>query len=283
MPTAKLDDRAIVSVHGDDARHFLQNLITTDLDGLQDGEIMPGTLLTPQGKILFDFLISNANGGFHLDFRKDVVGDFIKRLMLYRLRAKVEISQLDQADVSVSWDADSAPSSALNDRRFPSGDTVRVYGQSAPEADAAAADWHAHRIAFGVGESGDDYPLGEAFPHDVLLDHNGGVSFKKGCFVGQEVVSRMQHRGTARRRLLIVQGSAELPATGSPITAGDREIGTLGSTAGDDGLAIVRIDRAAQAIDAGQPIMAGDVEVELSIPAWADFQFPATGKAADGS
>ena len=281
MPTAELNDRAIVTVHGDEAQHFVQNLITTDLDGLDDGAVMPGALLTPQGKILFDFLISNTNRGFRLDCRKDVTDDFIRRLMLYRLRARVEISLMDQTDVVVSWGGDSTLSDGLVDQRFPAGDTFRRYGESGSTADASPADWHAHRITSGVGESGADYPLGEAFPHDVLLDQNGGVSFKKGCFVGQEVVSRMQHRGTARRRLLMVHGDDALPPAGSQIMAGDRQIGTLGSVAGSDGLAIVRIDRAAQALAANQPISAGDVPVKLSIPPWAKFDFPAAEEMAD--
>src|SRR6185312_14806155 len=102
-------------------------------------------------------------------------------------------------------------------------------------------DWNAYRIATGVAESGADYALGDAFPHDVLLDQVGGIGFQKGCYVGQEVVSRMQHRGTARRRVLIVRGKAPLPAPGAEITAGSRAIGALGSVSGNNGLAIVRI------------------------------------------
>src|SRR5690606_9565916 len=118
------------------------------------------------------------------------------------------------------------------------------------------------------------YAAGDAFPHDVLLDQNGGVGFRKGCYVGQEVVSRMQHRGTARRRVLIAKGDADLPASGTEVKAGERAIGTLGSSSGPDGLAIVRIDRVKDALDAGQAITAGGVVLTLSIPDWARFTFP---------
>jgi folate-binding Fe-S cluster repair protein YgfZ len=116
----------------------------------------------------------------------------------------------------------------------------------------------------------------------VLLDQNDGVGFGKGCYVGQEVVSRMKHRGTARRRALIAKGGSSLPASGTPVTAGGREIGTLGSVVGGDALAIVRIDRVKEAIDAGTPVLAGDVPITLAIPAWADFTFPEAAPA-DGA
>ena len=280
MPTVMLKDRALIAVDGEDAEHFLQNLVTTDLDALAEGECLPGALLTPQGKILFDFLISRNAEGFVLECRRDIASDFIKRLMLYRLRAKVEISESEQAVVSVSWGDDSGTSSGILDKRFFDKTVLRNYGTEASSV-AEAADYHSFRIASGVGESGEDFELGDAFPHDVLLDQNKGVSFKKGCFVGQEVVSRMQHRGTARKRLLLVRGKQNLPAPGTEITAGERAIGALGSVVASEGLALVRIDRAAKAISEGVPVLAGDAVIELTIPSWAEFSFPDIAAEAD--
>ena len=137
-----------------------------------------------------------------------------------------------------------------------------------------AADWHAFRIAAGVPESGNDLALGDAFPHDALLDQMGGVGFRKGCYVGQEVVSRMQHRGTARRRFMIVQAQAALPAPGTEFRANGRVIGMLGSVAGSQGLALVRIDKVKAALDAGMPILADGVALDLSFPAFVTFGFP---------
>jgi folate-binding protein YgfZ len=285
MPVARLDNRALIAVRGPEAAHFLQNILTVDLEALKAGEVLPGALLQPQGKILFDFLISRDGvDGFILECRADTAADFQRRLMLYKLRAKAEISQQDQPLVLVSWQNDSASSqsdstsSALSggliDRRFSEpARVIRFYGDG-PAPDGTQADWHAFRIAQGVPESGADYALGEAFPHDVLLDQLAGVGFAKGCYIGQEVVSRMQHRGTARRRVLIASAEAPLPAPGTEVTAGGRAIGTLGSVAGRTGLALVRIDRAGEAMDAGVPIMAGEVAISLSIPAFARFGFP---------
>ncbi|ESY82021.1 folate-binding protein YgfZ [Mesorhizobium australicum] len=277
MPFALLKDRALITVSGPDAEHFLQNILTTDLDTLGNGEAKPGALLTPQGKILFDFLISRAGeNAFRIECRADISDDFIRRLMLYKLRAKVEIAKLAQAVVTVAWGKESiaseSDSTALADRRF--GDEgVTRFDAGAPDAGDIGA-WQAFRIGHGVAESGADYALGDAFPHDVLLDEMGGVGFKKGCYVGQEVVSRMQHRGTARRRVLIVEAGLPLPAAGAELTVGGRPVGTLGSSATVTGLAIARIDRVKAALDAGQPILAGDIPVTLTIPSWAKFGFP---------
>lgn len=295
MPIVHLADRSLVSVTGADAEHLLQNILTTDLDKLGEGEAKPGALLTPQGKILFDFLISrDGSGGFRLECRADVTDDFIRRLMLYRLRAKAEISKPDQVLVSVSWQSDSSASQddsgalpqgavAVRDARFADEPSVhRIYAAVAL-GEPDPSPWHELRIAHGIAESGADYALGDAFPHDVLLDQSGGVGFTKGCYVGQEVVSRMQHRGTARRRVLLVAAEAALPASGTELLAGERAIGTLGSVAGTKGLAIARIDRVKDALDAGQEITTGGVAVSLAIPGWAKFTFPqdqdATGDA----
>jgi folate-binding protein YgfZ len=301
MPTAQPGDRAAILIEGPDAEHFLQNVLTVDLDGLAAGEARPGALLSPQGKILFDFLISRrGEDGFLLDCRAESTGDFMRRLTLYRLRAKATISLADQLVVTARWREDSAASRDdstasqtdstasqtdsgwLADLRFPQGSGVsRRYGD-AVATDASPDDYDRLRIAHGVAESGKDFAPGDAFPHDVLMDGNGGVGFRKGCYVGQEVVSRMQHRGTARRRVMIVKGAGDLPASGTEVEAGGRAIGTLGSVCGPEGLAIVRIDRVKAAQDGGVSITAGGVALSLSIPSSATYTLP-QGEGADES
>ncbi|MBZ9761049.1 folate-binding protein YgfZ [Mesorhizobium sp. CA8] len=285
MPFARLKDRALVSVSGPDAEHFLQNILTTDLDTLKPGEAKPGALLSPQGKILFDFLISRAgDNGFQLESRADIADDFVRRLMLYRLRTKADIAKQDQVLVTVAWGDDStasvSDSTALADTRFRNVAVRRTYGGEARDSDDPGA-WLALRIGNGIAESGSDYQLGDAFPHDVLLDETGGVGFKKGCYIGQEVVSRMQHRGTTRRRVLIASADSPLPVSGTELTVAGRPVGTLGSVGGQTGLAIARIDRVKAAVDAGEAIMAGDVSVTLAIPAWAKFTFPEGAVSAE--
>jgi hypothetical protein len=112
------------------------------------------------------------------------------------------------------------------------------------------------------------------------MDQLGGVDFDKGCYVGQEVVSRMEHRGTARRRTVTVAADGPLPAAAAPLFAGERPIGAMGGSAGGRGLAVVRLDRAKEAMDAGVMLRAGDLPVTLSLPKWARFGWPATVEEA---
>lgn len=274
MTCLTLAHRSLVCISGEDAQSLLQDVISCDVDNLPDGIVRPGALLTPQGKIMFDFLVSrDGEGRFLFDMNTTQIAAFVQRMTMYRLRAKAQISALEDLSVQVVWDMDAQPG-FLQDSRFVAGIPVyRVYGQ-ALACDAPQADYDLLRIEAGVAEAEADYKLSDAFPHDVLMDLNGGVSFKKGCFVGQEVVSRMQHRATARRRVVSVRAHAPLPDTETPIMANGRAAGTLGTVVGDRGLALVRIDKIGAALDADQPILAGDVAVTITLPAWTKLVFP---------
>ncbi|MFN3831179.1 MAG: YgfZ/GcvT domain-containing protein [Allorhizobium sp.] len=271
MPSAFLPDRAFVKIAGADAEHFLQNLITTDLGALGASELRPGALLTPQGKILFDFLISRDGEGFLIDIRADQSEAFVRRLMMYKLRSPVTIEAMPETGATVIW-GEAGDGSV--DHRFALAGTEVLRQQGRLDTAGARDGYDALRILHGVTESGADYALQDAFPHDVLFDKSGGVSFRKGCYVGQEVVSRMQHRSTARRRVAILSAEAPLPATGTEITIDGKSIGALGTVAGERGLAIVRIDKAGEAMAAGETILAGDVPVTVALPGWSGLSFP---------
>ncbi len=279
---AKLTDRAVIEIAGPDAVHFLQNLVTNDVDRATEDGAAHTALLTPQGKILFDFIVIGREDGFLLDVAAAARDDLLKRLGFYKLRADVAIADRS-ADWSVcaAWGALPWPAAGarmVRDPRLaelghrlllPSGTDVAAAGGSVAEE----ADYHAHRIACGVPEAGLDYAYGDTFPHEANYDQLGGVDFAKGCFVGQEVVSRMQHRGTARKRIVPVEAPAAL-AAGTPVTAEGSGLGTLGSVAGTKGLAMIRLDRAQKALDAGQTLEAGGVAVRLIQPGWARFAVP---------
>lgn len=276
MPITRLDTRVLVAIGGAAASDFLQNLITLDIARLQDGEARPSALLTPQGKVLFDFLLSRDGDGFRADIRADIADDFIKRLTLYRLRAAVTFEKLADVPVLAGWDG-LAPAGAIADTRF-AASAWRLHGDRAsgavtPGADSAHFDLQ--RIRHGVAESGADYALSDAWPHDILFDLNGGVGMKKGCYVGQEVVSRMHHRKTARRRLAIVGAAAPLSASGTAIEAAGRALGELGTVVGNEALAIVRVDRVADALTSGTPITAAGALVTLALPEWSGLSFEA--------
>jgi tRNA-modifying protein YgfZ len=271
MPKAHLEDRRLIRISGPDAESFLQNLITTDIAGLGAAEAPPGALLTPQGKIMFDFMISRSDDGFTIETDASQIEALLRRLTMYKLRANVMLAAEDNDGVSVVWGED-APEGAVVDSRFVTAGTplYRLPGNSG-DGDNQALE--ALRIGLGIAVSGKDFALQDAFPHDVLMDRNGGLSFKKGCYVGQEVVSRMQHRGTARRRPAIVTAEDGALSPDTPLTAAGKPVGTIGSVAGQTAIAIVRTDRVGAALAAGTPILAGETAVSIALPQWSGLSF----------
>ncbi|MBY3117903.1 MULTISPECIES: CAF17-like 4Fe-4S cluster assembly/insertion protein YgfZ [Rhizobium] len=279
MPAVFLKDRSLLFVSGAEAQSFLQNLITTDIAALGADEARPGALLTPQGKILFDFMIWQDGDGYMIETDAGQRDGLLKRLTMYKLRAAVTLAPSTEEGVTVSWGEDAEGARGARDSRFAKAG-VTLTRRAGRQGDGAEALYDALRIRHGIVTSGSDFALQDAFPHDVLMDFNGGLSFRKGCYVGQEVVSRMQHRGTARRRVVTVSAATDLPGTGTEITAAGKPVGTLGSVDGGNGLAIVRIDRAGAAMAAGTPLLAGDTPVSLVLPAWSGLVFPASADEA---
>jgi tRNA-modifying protein YgfZ len=281
MKAALLPDRGVVKVSGETARDFLNGLITTDMTRLQPGLGRFGALLTPQGKIMIDFLITEApaghGGGFLIDCPKVLAQTLADKLGFYRLRAKVGIENLsDSLGVLAAWDGEAIlkPDLTFTDpRNARLGLRIFVPAELASKAadligatllDSSA--YEAHRIAAGVPRGGLDFIYGDAFPHETNMDRLAGVDFDKGCYVGQEVVSRMQHRGTARTRTVRVLLDGPAPEVGSAILAGDKSVGTMGSAAGHHGLALIRIDRAGEALQAGTPLTAGGLSIRIADP-----------------
>ncbi len=280
---ARLGRRGVVAVGGEEAEKFLNDLVTADIAGAGGGRAVYAGLLTPQGKVLFDFIVFRDDSRFLFDLPRANAADFAKRLGFYRLRAKVTIDDVsNDRSVLAGWGPEAPPAGGViaADPRLDALGWRATVAAGAPlpsgftEADEAAYD--AHRIALGVPEGGIDFAYGDTFPHDADMDQLAGVDFTKGCYVGQEVVSRMEHRGTARRRVVIAEGAAPLPPGGTPVTAAGRPLGTLMSSAGTTGLALVRLDRAREAMDAGEAITAGETAMTLRLPGWARFGWPAT-------
>jgi tRNA-modifying protein YgfZ len=281
MKAAFLRDRGVIKVGGEDARNFLNGLVTTDVTLLRPGLGRFGALLTPQGKITTDFLITEApsghGGGFLIDVPRPLAAALATKLGFYKLRAKVVVEDLsDSLGVLAAWDGEPAmkPDLAFADPRNDTlGWRILVPEELAPKvADLIGTDlvdsdaYEAHRIKAGVPRGGLDFMYGDAFPHETNMDRLHGVDFDKGCYVGQEVVSRMQHRGTARTRIVRVTLEDFSPETGVTVLGGDKQVGTMGSTAGGHGLALVRIDRVADALDAGLALTAGGLAIRLTDP-----------------
>ncbi len=285
---AELSRRGVVAVSGPDTATFLNDLFTSDIPAAP-GAGAYGGLLSPQGKVLFDFIAYNGGSRILIDLPHTLVADFVKRLGFYRLRAKVEIADIsDDHIVVAAWGTSTAPildGVVIPDPRLAAlgwRAVVPAGADMAPDyTEATEAEYDGHRIALGVPEGGIDFAFGDAFPHDADMDQLGGVDFTKGCFIGQEVVSRMEHRGTARRRFVIAAGASPLPEAGTALTAGDRPIGTLGSRDGSSGIALVRLDRAKAAMDAQTPITAAGAALTLTLPPWAKFGWPSATAASE--
>jgi tRNA-modifying protein YgfZ len=276
---ALLPGRSVLEIAGEDRLSFLQGLVTNDVEGLAEGEGRFTGLLSPQGKILFDFFIVSAGDVFLVDCSSEFSAGLSKRLALYRLRARVTIADVsDRWRVAAAWGDEVAGWAKANTPVVYRDPRLRVLGfrllvleSHQPEFSASFADYEAMRIALAVPEGGKDYAYGDAFPHEACLDLLHGVSFKKGCFVGQEVVSRMQHRGTARARVLAASAKQLLPQGGADILTGGLAVGRLGSVAGQRGIALARVDRVREALEKGQTFTTGNVAVLLAAPAWANY------------
>lgn len=271
MPnSAHLTSHSLIAIGGEEATGFLQNLVTCDVENLGEGSASFGALLTPQGKIMFDFLLYRTNDGFLVDANTEQADDLAKRLIFYRLRAKVDIEAIDD-EVTVVWPTDGDSFVDPRDHRLGS----RMIGKA--KATLKETNWDTHRVSLGFPECGKDFEANTTFPHEALMDHFGhsGVDFSKGCYVGQEVVSRMQHRGTARSRFVKVSSQGDsLPAAGIEVKAGEKTIGKMGSHAGQNGLALLRLDRTAVAMADGQEITTGDIAITPTLPDFATFDWP---------
>lgn len=295
MHAALLPDRGVVKVAGEDARRWLGNLVTIDMGRVAPGAPRFGALLTPQGKIIADFIVVEADaadgGGFFLDCPRALAPDLVDGLNRYKLRAKVIVEDIsetlgvmavwggtpkgrfglcypDPRLAALGWRAMLAPH--LTEQ------AAAAFGATLTDAEA----YEVHRIAHGVPRGGLDFSYGDAFPHDTDMDQFGGVDFDKGCYIGQEVVSRVEHRGTARSRIMPIAYDDHAPEAGMPITAGGKQVGTLGSTKQGRGLALVRLDRIADALAQGLVLQAGDTPIRPVKPDWAHFAWP--GEKAGG-
>ncbi len=266
---AQLTDRGAIVVTGPDGLKLLQGLVTNDLSHLAEGTAVHAGLLSPQGKILFEFLIVKANGELLLDVARDRAEDLIKRLNLYKLRADVRIRHAcDRFIIIAGWGGatPAAPPGAVSyqDPRHPALGWRMVTAGAGLGGTSSEAAYHAHRVALGVPEGGRDYDFGDAYPHEADFDLFHGVSFTKGCYVGQEIVARMQHKTVVRKRVVRVEADEALPGGRPNVMAGEVTIGRLGTVAGPHGLALLRLDRVAEFEAKGIALTAGGVGVRIS-------------------
>lgn len=264
MPAARLEDRAVLAIAGPEARGFLQGLITNDVERLKPGEGVYAALLTPQGKILFDFLLSEGDGAILLDCAAVSRDALARRLSMYRLRAKVTIEPREGHSVVAAWDGTALPGSFADPRLRALGLRGVMATAEVPTHFAGSTAYHSHRMALGVPES-IDFGSDRMFALDADLDELHAVDFTKGCYVGQELTARMKHRATSRKRLVPFDAATPVEA-GATVRAGDKDIGEVTAMHDGRGFALVRLDRLDEAGDA--PVSAGSSPLGLIKPSW---------------
>jgi folate-binding protein YgfZ len=275
-----LSGRGVLRIGGEEARSFLQNLVTNDVEKAGPDRAVYSALLTPQGKFLFDFFITEdpANkGALLLDCDGARTDELAKRLTMYKLRAKVTIEDVSESlGIAAIWREDGAAAPegpGFADPRLAAMGRRAILPKAAIEAATEAAGaravpetaWHRHRIGLGVGDAARDFEPDRTFPLEVNFDELNGIDFHKGCYVGQEVTSRTKRRGSVRKRLLPVHVEGDLPPPDTPVKGGAREVGTIfsGDAETSRALALIRLD-----LIGGSVLEAGTAEIRPEIPGW---------------
>ncbi len=259
--TFELTDRAVIVLSGAEARPFLQGLVTNDVEKAAPGQAVYAALLTRQGKILFDFLIVAGDDGLLIDCRRASCEALVKRLSMYKLRAKVDIRARGDLGVFTTLNG------GFIDPRLPALGRRSISTKADLQLLVGDDVYCATRLDQGVPE-GLDFGSDRMFAMDADLDELHAISFDKGCYVGQELTARMKHRGKDRKRLLVVatKDGSPLPAASTPVEAKGQDIGAVTSSYGTRGFALIRLDRLAEA--AGAPLEAAGLAVTVTKPDW---------------
>jgi folate-binding protein YgfZ len=266
---APLPSRGVLALRGPEARTFLQGIITNNVGRVQGAKAIYSALLTPQGKLLYDFFVVEHDGALLLDCHLETLPAFLQRLTMYRLRAQVEI-----ADATADWrvvaawnDAPNLPGIVYADPRLPAlGRRALVPANEDVPATAGEEDYEAWRLALGVPKVPLDAGPDQTFMMEANFDELNGIDFEKGCYIGQELASRMKRRDGLRKRLLPVDLDGPLPPPETPVLAGERNVGTLRTGMGRRAIAYLRIDRLEE--EAGVPLTAGGISLTVDWPDW---------------
>ena len=275
-----LEQRAVLRIGGLERMTFLQNLVSGDVGKVASGRTVWSALLTPQGKYLADFFLYPDGDTFLLDVEAASAADLQRRLMLYRLRAKVTIEDVSAhvrvfavvgAEATQRFGLPAEPGAtakvgdrvaAVDPRLAELG--VRILGADRPDLPAGTFDdWDRLRLKLGVPDGTRDLVVEKTTLLEAGFDELGGVDFAKGCYVGQELTARMKYRGLLKKRLFPVEIEGEAPSPGTPVQDGDgNEVGELRSSCGDRGLAMVRLD----AVD--RRLASGVAKLTVRRPSW---------------
>lgn len=264
-----LPERGVIAVEGDDRVAFLQGLVSNDVAAARSGHAVWAALLTPQGKWLADFFILSDGERLLLDCERSQIGLLLQRLSRYRLRMKVTLAEHPAYRVYVAWGGRPdllglvAPDPRLADFAW------RILSAEPVSTTATEAEWDAHRLAAGVPEGSKDMEADRSVLLEAGFDELNGVSWSKGCYMGQELTARTKYRGLIKRRLIPVTVEGALPAPGTPVLRDGSEVGTMRSGRGGIGLASVRLDAMSGTLRCGEAVLTPRVPNWMRLPEMA--------------
>jgi folate-binding protein YgfZ len=266
MPIALLPARGVVEVAGDDRVAFLQGLVSNDVALAAPGRAVFAALLTPQGKWLADFFILADGDRLLLDCEAAQVPMLVPRLSRFRLRSKVALRDASaEFVVHAGWGDAPLPVSviAAPDPRLPEAGWRALAPAPLPGVDADAGDWDRHRLALGMAEGSFDLVPEQSVLLETGYDELQGISWSKGCYMGQELTARTKYRGLLKRRLVPVAVEGPMPEAGTPILSAGVELGTMRSGRDGIGIALLRLE----ALD-GRALDCGEARITPRIPGW---------------
>ncbi|WP_316979268.1 CAF17-like 4Fe-4S cluster assembly/insertion protein YgfZ [Shumkonia mesophila] len=291
---ARLENRGLLAVRGEDARTFLQGLISNDIRRVTDDRAIHAAFLTAQGKFLHEFFVVPLGETLMLDCEAGRAADLARRLSLYRLRSKVTVEQRtadylvaavfgEEAGQAFQLNGEAGDAAAFaggvvyRDPRLAAAGVRAILPREGGEealgrmgfAEAPFAAYDAHRLALGLPDGSRDLVVEKTILLEAGFDEFNGVDWQKGCFLGQELTARTKYRGLIKRRLLPVRFDGPAPAAGTPILLDGRDVGEMRSSAPGIGLALLRLESLEAAAGAGTALMAGDIRLVPEKPSWA--------------
>jgi tRNA-modifying protein YgfZ len=260
---AALPERSVIEVGGEDRTNFLQGLVSNDVTHAIPGHSVWAALLTPQGKWLADFFILADGDRLLLDCERAQVPSLVQRLSRFRLRSRVTLRAAEELSVYAAWDGipTAGPAIVATDPRVPDAGW-RLLAATPLPATAFEADWDRHRLALGLPDGSRDLEAEKTVLLEAGFDELSGVSWTKGCYMGQELTARTKYRGLVKRRLVPVSVSGALPPPGTPVLRNAVDVGTMRSGRDRSGLAVLRIDAL------HDTLTCGDATLTPRIPAW---------------
>jgi tRNA-modifying protein YgfZ len=263
---AVLPRRAVLAIEGEDRVPYLQGLVSNDVTAAEPGRAVWAALLTPQGKWLADFFIFADNGRLLLDCEREQAPDLLRRLSRYRLRSKVTLSAADELSVHAAWDGTpDLPGIAAPDPRLPEAGW-RLLSSAPLPTNACEADWDRHRLALGLPDGSRDLEADKTVLLEAGFDELHGVSWSKGCYMGQELTARTKYRGLVKRRLVPVAIDGPVPAPGTPVLRDGAEVGSMRSGCDQAGLAVLRLEAMSGVLQCGTATLVPRVPVWMRPP-----------------